>query len=190
MAEAGFSMVLPLLLLVSVLAAAAAGIDRMLRTRDGEGLFWTGLTAFLAVLLTAAWAVTATSAGSAAVGMVVVAGGIAASFWTLRRDRRRRRNRETRQVEAAVTAAATRHREVLARWSAYELDPWLAAEHPQLLDVRTPETRTFIRALKAAEQLRPDGVTAAQAAAYAEAVTTLEDSLRRAEEAAGGGRAA
>ncbi|KAD4059619.1 hypothetical protein GD627_00455 [Arthrobacter yangruifuii] len=185
-----FSVVLPLLLLVTVLAAAAAGIDRALRTRDGEGLFWAGLTGFLAVLLTAAWAVSATPAGSAAVGLVVVAGALAASFWTVGRDRRRRRNRERRQLEAAVTAAATRHRDVMARWSAYELDPWLAAEHPQLLDVGAPETRNFIRALKAAEQLRPEAATAAEAAAYADAVAALEDSLRSAEEAAGGGRAA
>ncbi|MCC9205591.1 hypothetical protein [Arthrobacter sp. zg-Y769] len=188
MAGSGLSMALPVLLVLLVLVGGAVGIDRSLRTRDGEGLFWTGLTAFLAVLLTAAWALTTTSA--VAVGSVVVAGSIAASFWVGRRYRRRRRDTQNRQLEAAVDAAASRHREVLSRWSAYELDPWLAAQHPQMLDVRTPETRNFIRALKVAEQLRPEAGSPTEAAAYTEAVTKLEDSLRRAEEAAGGGRAA
>ncbi|MCQ1986375.1 hypothetical protein [Arthrobacter sp. zg-Y844] len=184
------STVLPLLLLAAVLVAGSAGVDRALGTRDGENLFWVGFSAFLGVLLTAAWVLAATSAASAAVGAVVVAGSIAAALWVGRRDRRRRRNRERQQLEAVVNAAAARHRDVLARWSAYELDPWLAAENPQLLDLRTPETRTFIRALKVAEQLRPEAGTAAEAAAYAEAVTVLEDSLRRAEATVDGGRAA
>ncbi|MDM7991006.1 hypothetical protein [Arthrobacter sp. zg-Y877] len=182
--------VFPILLLVLALTAGAAGIDRALRAGDGENLFWAGLTAFLAVLLIAAWASTATDAGAAAAGSVVVGGSIAAALWVARRDRRRRLIREDRQVQAELHAVAARHEEVLARWRAYELDPWLAAEHPQLLDVRAPETRNFIRALKAAEQLRPEAGKASDAAAYAQAVGRLEDSFRRAETAAGGGRAA
>ncbi|MCC3274161.1 hypothetical protein MUK71_00630 [Arthrobacter zhangbolii] len=193
MPEAGPTLVLPLLLLAGVLAAGAAGLDRALRKRDGESLFWTGFIAFLGVLLTAAWGVSTGPGGTAAIGMLLVAGSTAAAAWLAGRHRARVRRLERKQRQAALAAVSGRHREILTRWSAYELDPWLAAEHPQLQDVRSPETRDFIRALKEAERLRPEvaaGADADDSAAYAEAVDRLEESLSRAEQAARGGRAA
>lgn len=181
---------LPLLVLVLAMGASAAGVDRALRTRDGETLFWVGFTAFFGVLLAAAWALAATPAGSVPVGLTLLAGTAVAAGWVSRRDRRRRRERKRQQLQAAVQGTVLRHRKVLARWSAYELDPWLAAEHPLMLDVRSPETREFIRALKTAEQLKGETDSAAGAVAYARAVAGLEASLERAEKAAGGGRAA
>ena len=182
--------VIPMLLLVAALAAGAAGVDRGLRQRDGERLFWTGFTAFLTVLLTAAWAVAVSPAAAPVAGCLLVGGSIAAAAWVSRRHRRRVLQQERKLQEAAVHGIALKHREVLARWTAYELDPWLAAEHPELQDVSSPETRDFIRALKVAEQRREAAGTPHGAAAYAEAVDRLAACLNRAENAAGGGRAA
>ena len=181
---------IPLLLLAASLAVGAAGIDRALRQRDGERLFWTGFTAFLAVLLTTAWVAATSPAAAPVAGWLLVGGSVAAAGWVVRRHRRRRAKQQRARQEAAVHGTTLRHRDVLARWSAYELDPWLAAEHPGLHDVRRPETRDFIRALKTAEQLRGEADTPAGADAYAEAVDRLAVCLDRAEKAAGGGRAA
>lgn len=196
MPEAGPSLILPLLVLSAVLVAGAAGVDRALGKRDAETLFWTGFTAFLGVLLTAAWGITAGPGAAAAVGVVMVTGSLAASVWVAARRRGRIRRTRQERFRASLDGTARRHREVLSRWTAYELDPWLAAEHSGLHDVRQPETKEFIRALKAAETLRPeDGLrpesgAEADVAAYAEAVDRLERSLTRAEKAARDGRAA
>ena len=181
---------IPLLLLAASLAAGAAGVDRALGRRDGERLFWTGFTAFLAVLLSTAWVAVASPAGGTVAGWMLVGGSLAAAGWVARRHRRRLAKQERARQEAEVHSISLRHRDVLARWSAYELDPWLAAEHPGLHDVRTPETRDFVRALKTAEQRRADAGTPSGAAAYAEAVDRLALCLDRAEKAAGGGQAA
>lgn len=195
MPDAGLSLILPLLVLAGVLAAGAAGLDRALRKQDGESLFWTGFTAFLGVLLTSAWGVISTSpGGTASIGTLLVAGSAAAAAWLAGRHRARVRRRKQKQRQAEFAAVTGRHREILTRWSAYELDPWLAAEHPRLQDVRSPETRDFIRALREAERLRPqnpaDGGAEAEDAAYARAVDRLGESLDRAEQAARDGRAA
>ena len=181
---------IPLLLLAAALAAGAAGVDRALGQRDGERLFWTGFTSFLAVLLTTAWAAVASPAGAPVAGWLLVGGSLAAAGWVVRRHRLRLAKQERARQEAAVRSISLRHRDVLARWSAYELDPWLAAQHPALHDVRSPETRDFIRALKTAEQRRADAGTPTGTAAYAEAVDRLALCLDQAEKAAGGGRAA
>lgn len=185
-----WSVLPPLLLLALVLAAGAAGVDRALRARDGERLFWVGFTAFLGVLLTAAWAVAASPAQTPSAGWAVVAGSTAAAGWVAWRHRRRTAQQARDREAAELQAITLRHREVLSRWSAYELDPWLAAEYPRLQDVSSPETRDFIRALKTAEQLRAGVRTPEDAAAYSQAVDRLAARLEAAEKAAGGGRAA
>ncbi|MCC3275761.1 MULTISPECIES: hypothetical protein [unclassified Arthrobacter] len=185
-----WSVIPPLLLLALVLVTGAAGVDRALRARDGERLFWVGFTAFLGVLMTAAWAVAASPDYTPVAGWAVAAGSTAAAAWVVWRNRRRAVEQERNRTAVQVHGTTLRHRDVLSRWSAYELDPWLAAEYPRLQDVRSPETRDFIRALKTADQLRAGVRTPEDAAAYSQAVDRLAGCLEAAERAAGGGRAA
>ena len=88
--------------------------------------------------------------------------------------------RLSRETQASNEAAAARHREALARWQRYELDPGYCIEYPAMSDPARPETAALIRAMKAAEQLR--GGTEA---GYGPAVDQLERALAEAERAAG-----
>jgi hypothetical protein len=77
-------------------------------------------------------------------------------------------------------AAAARHRDALARWQRYELDPGYCIDYPAMTDPARPETAALIKAMKAAEQLR-----GAADAGYGAAVDRLERALAEAERAAG-----
>ena len=86
------------------------------------------------------------------------------------------RRRQQRQDKPAHTAAQAVHDALLARWSRYELDPACCIDYPAMTDVRLPETSALLRAMRAAEQLRPRPHQA-----YAPAVVTFALSLAAAE---------
>jgi len=109
-----------------------------------------------------------------------VAAGIAAYRATPRYMGQRARRREDRQLESAHLAARAQHDELIARWRRYELDPACSIDYPALTDVRLPETSAFIKAMRAADQLRVESRQG-----YPDAVTRLAASLAAAERAAG-----
>lgn len=109
-----------------------------------------------------------------------VAAGIAAYRATPRYLGQRARRREDRQLESAHLAARAQHDELIARWRRYELDPACSIDYPALTDVRLPETSAFIKAMRAADQLRVESRQG-----YPDAVTRLAASLAAAEQAAG-----
>lgn len=109
-----------------------------------------------------------------------VAAGVAAYRATPRFLDQRTRRREDRQLESAHLAARAQHDEVIARWRRYELDPACHIDYPALTDVRLPETSAFIKAMRAADQLRVESRQG-----YPDAVTRLAASLAAAERAAG-----
>lgn len=113
-------------------------------------------------------------------GCAGVAAGVAAYRATPRFLDQRTRRHEDRQLESAHLAARAQHDEVIARWRRYELDPACRIDYPALADVRLPETSAFIKAMRAADQLRAESRQG-----YPDAVTRLAASLAAAERAAG-----
>ncbi|MFP5311115.1 MAG: hypothetical protein ACLGH7_01670 [Actinomycetes bacterium] len=87
---------------------------------------------------------------------------------------------DRRQQLAAHQNALVQHDELMLRWQRYELDPACSIEHPELTDVRLPETSALIKAMRTADQLR----TCAHKG-YPDAVGCLAASLAAAEKAAG-----
>lgn len=116
-------------------------------------------------------------------GILAVAAAAASYVWTPKVFSRRETRRAFRDTATRNEAAAARHRDALARWQRYELDPAHSIDYPAMSDPRQPETAALIRAMRAAEQLR--GGTDA---GYAPAVDRLEQALADAERAAGVGK--
>lgn len=82
------------------------------------------------------------------------------------------------------------HDAINARWVAYETDPALAIDFPQMGDPRHPATLAFLRAQREALHRRPpatvrDRVDPARFAEYRAAVQTLDAALIEAEHQAG-----
>lgn len=80
------------------------------------------------------------------------------------------------------------HDAINARWVAYETDPALAIDFPQMADARHPATLAFLRAQREALHRRPllrDRIEPARYAEYRAAVTALEAALAEAERQAG-----
>ena len=89
---------------------------------------------------------------------------------------------ETRQAELQRLTAE--HDQIDQRWLAYELDLAKLIEFPVMSDMREEVTVDFHRAKRAADGLRPDDLTAAEAqslAAYREAVREYAISFEVAE---------
>ncbi|MCA4133196.1 hypothetical protein [Arthrobacter sp. M4] len=82
--------------------------------------------------------------------------------------------------QPGYSGADVQHRELVARWSRYEIDPGQTILYPAMIDVRVPETAQLIRALHEAERSR-----SAVDADYPAAVERLSHALRQAERAAG-----
>lgn len=81
------------------------------------------------------------------------------------------------------------HDAVVARWMDYETDPAKAIAYPQLSDTREPATLAFLRAYRAAQDVRPasarERIPPEQYLAYRDAVAALEAAFDEAERAAG-----
>ncbi len=80
------------------------------------------------------------------------------------------------------------HDAILARWMAYETDPGLAIDHPQMTDPRSPLLADFLRAHERAQWLRPASaqtrLAPADYLAYRDAVRRTAHAFDRAERAA------
>jgi hypothetical protein len=113
-------------------------------------------------------------------GLLAAGTAGAAYRWTPRLFSWQDARRLSRETLASNEAAAARHREAMARWRRYELDPGYCIDYPAMSDPARPETAALIRAMKAAEQLR-----GGSEAGYGPAVDRLERALAEAERAAG-----
>ncbi|WP_435743280.1 hypothetical protein [Microbacterium sp. PMB16] len=79
------------------------------------------------------------------------------------------------------------HDAVVARWMQYETDPALQIAYPAMTDVKRPATAAYLRAVGQANETRraAEGrITAAEFAAYRDAVAELERAFEAAEHAA------
>ncbi|MFF2242715.1 hypothetical protein ACFVTM_00845 [Arthrobacter sp. NPDC058130] len=155
------------------------------RSEGADGAFWdvfAGLAVVVPAIVLASftWPWAGLALGVLAAGSALAA--VAAAPRLLRRQEARRASRETRLMNAA---AAARHRDALARWQRYELDPRFSIDYPAMSDTRQPETAALIRAIKAAERLGGPTERPCSDAAYAPAVDRLERALAAAERAAG-----
>ncbi|WP_461169818.1 hypothetical protein [Arthrobacter sp. Z1-15] len=192
-AGAGF-LVTALIIMAAAFALTAFRVDAALDRGDGEKLFWIGFTGLLAALLAVAWAVAGNPGAGPWIGLAAVAGAGGAAGWVQARHRRRVQDRLRNERARAVAALERRHETVLLSWSSYELDEWKAEEKPGLKDPARPETKSLMRAMKAAAALRPlEGAAEAPGAEldkYAAAVAGLEQAWAAAEAAGGDDRAA
>ncbi len=87
-----------------------------------------------------------------------------------------------------VARLLAEHDAILARWMAYETDPGLAIDFPQMSDSRSPLLAEFLRAHEKAQWLRPASVQTrlapADFLAYRDAVRRTGHAFDRAERAA------
>jgi hypothetical protein len=87
-----------------------------------------------------------------------------------------------------VARLLAEHDAILARWMAYETDPGLAIDYPQMSDSRSPLLAEFLRAHEKAQWLRPASVqtrlSPADFLAYRDAVRRTAHAFDRAERAA------
>lgn len=87
-----------------------------------------------------------------------------------------------------VARLLAEHDAILARWMAYETDPGLAIDYPQMSDSRSPLLADFLRAHERAQWLRPASVQTrlepADFLAYRDAVRRTAHAFDRAERAA------
>ncbi|TQJ39051.1 hypothetical protein FBY33_1063 [Arthrobacter sp. SLBN-112] len=146
----------------------------------GDQLFWdlflgscVALPALLIPALVSPWAGLVLAGAAAASGIAAYRGSLRFLAW-------RNARREERQRLSAHQAARLRHDELMRRWRRYELDPACSIDHPELTDVRLPETSALIKAMRTADQLRT-----ATHKGYPDAVGSLAASLAAAERAAG-----
>lgn len=182
-------------LALAVLVVGAAFISvyfarKHLAAQDGpsegaDGAFWdvfAGLAVVVPAIVLASftWPWAGLALGMLAGGAALAA--LAAAPRLLRRQKTRRASRETQLLNEA---AAARHRNALARWQRYELDPRFSIDYPAMSDTRRPETAALIRAIKAAERLGSPTDRPCSDVAYAPAVDRLEHALAEAERAAG-----
>ena len=84
------------------------------------------------------------------------------------------------------------HDAVIARWMPYETDPTRMIEYPQLSDPAQPATLAFLRAQRAAQELRPasarERIDPQRYLDYRDAVRVLEAAFDEAERRAGAAR--
>jgi hypothetical protein len=178
-----------LALVVAAAVACSVYLVRKHQASDGglpDAVFWDGF-AGLAVVAPAILLPSLVSPWAGLTLSVVAATTAAASYrWTPGLLRRQESRRAARDAAAVDAAAALRHRAALARWRRYELDPAFCIDFPAMSDPARPETAAFLKAMKAAEQVR-GGVSrdARAGSGYSTAVERLERALAEAELAAG-----
>ncbi len=163
--------------LTAVGTAAAVNVAAS-RQHGGDAIFWYGFVGVTALIVEVVWLAVA-EPWLAAVGVGIAAACTGASSWWLARNYRRRRA-DLRQslTDARWRELEKRHDVVVSRWTAYELDPALAIDHPELTDARVPEVAAVIRALKRATRARN---RRADRGAYAQSVEDLEVAFNTAE---------
>ena len=173
-------------LAVIVVCASGASVYLIRKHLDAgtdglpDSVFWDGFAGLAIVAPAVILPALAAPWAGLLLGVLAGAAAAAAYFWAPRILSRQDARRASRDLVASNAAAAARHRNALARWQRYELDPGHSIDYPAMSDPRQPETAALIRAMKAAERLR--GGTDA---AYAPAVDRLEQALADAERAAG-----
>ncbi|MET3812512.1 hypothetical protein [Arthrobacter sp. UYEF3] len=180
-----------LVLLVAAAAACCVYLVRKHQASDGglpDAVFWDGF-AGLAVVGPAVLLPSLVSPWAGLILTAVAGTTAAASYrWTPGLLRWQEAGRAARDAAAVDAAAARRHREVLARWRRYELDPAFCIDFPAMSDPTRPETAAFLKAMKAADHVRGGvGPGAGDGSGYSAAVERLERSLAAAERAAGAG---
>jgi len=172
-----------------VAAAGSVYLARKHQASDGglpDAVFWD---VFAGVAIVAP-AVFLPSLASPWAGLllsaVAVTTAAASHRWTPAVFRWQEARRAARDAAAADAAAADRHREALARWQRYELDPAFSIDFPAMSDPRRTETSAMLKAMKAAERLRHGaGSHGPASGGYSTAVDRLEQALAEAERAAG-----
>jgi len=168
--------------LAAVVFLTSYAVERGLRrSPDADTAFWycfSGLCCALTVVLAAAVLFPA----AVPLWLLLAAGCAAPAVWRItRRAAAAVRYQDTRDWHEA----AARHDAARTRWLAYELDPALAIDYPDMSDVTRPETAAMLRAMKRADALRSlgpddDGGAGAFATAVAEAAVRLSAAERAA----------
>ncbi|MEH0109550.1 hypothetical protein V6N00_07500 [Tersicoccus sp. MR15.9] len=144
---------------------------------EPDAAFWTGFAGIAGVVAVAAL-------GAAIVGraglLLAVAAFVAillAGAYLLRTTRQRVRQRVLDAAAGRMAELRARHDAVVERWLAYELDPGKQIDYPQMTDVSQPTAAAVVRAMRQARDARD----VADEAAYAVAVTRLEQAFTEAE---------
>ncbi|MET1152649.1 hypothetical protein [Arthrobacter sp.] len=168
--------------LAAVVFLTSYAVERGLRrSPDADTAFWycfSGLSCALTVVLAAA----ALFPAAVPVWLLLAACCAAPAVWRItRRAAAAVRYQDTREWHEA----AARHDAARVRWLAYELDPALAIDYPDMSDVSRPETAAMLRAMKRADALRTLGPDDGGASAYPTAVAEAAAHLNEAERAAG-----
>lgn len=169
-------------LVVCAVAATVFLAHRHLNAEAGlpDAVFWDGFAGLAVVAPAVIVASLASPWAGLLLGIIAAATAVGAHRWTIRLLGRQESRRRAKAAAASHEALAARHRDVVARWQRYELDPAYAIDYPAMSDPRQPETAALLKAMKAADHLagRPD-------AGYGPAVARLEEALAFAERAAG-----
>ncbi|MDQ0853028.1 hypothetical protein QFZ79_001139 [Arthrobacter sp. V4I6] len=175
-----------LLVLATIVVGTVAGSVYLARKHLAsdaglpDAVFWDSF-AGLAVVVPAVIVPSLVSPWAGLMLGLLAAGTAGAAYrWAPRLFSWQHARRSSREIQASNAAAAVRHQNALARWRRYELDPAYCIDYPAMSDPARPETAAFLRAMKAAEQLR--GGTDV---GYGPAVDRLERALAEAERAAG-----
>lgn len=165
--------------------ARAAGRGTDADVIEPDAAFWTGFAGIAGVIAVAAL-------GAAIVGragiLLAVAAFVAimvAGTYLLRATRAQVRQRAIDAATSRLDSLTARHDAVLARWLAYETDPGLQIDYPEMTDMTQPAAAAVVRAMRQAQDARdaavgagadPDGPTR-----YEAAVTRLEQVFAEAE---------
>ncbi|GGC94181.1 hypothetical protein GCM10011512_21520 [Tersicoccus solisilvae] len=162
--------------------ARADGRSAELDVIEPDAAFWTGFAGIAGVIAVAAL-------GAAIVGragiLLAVAAFVAillAGVHLLRTTRQRVRQRAVEAAETRMAVLRSRHDAVVERWLAYETDPALQIDYPQMTDVRHPAAAAVVRAMRRANDARDT----ADESRYTDAVIRLEQAFAQAERRARG----
>jgi hypothetical protein len=175
-----------LMVLGAIVVAAAAGSVYLARKHLAcdaglpDAVFWDSFAGLALVVPALIVASLAAPWAGLMLGLLAAGAAWAAYRWAPHLISWQGARRSSQEVAAANGAAASRHRDALARWQRYELDPGYCIDYPAMSDPARPETADLIRAMRAAEQLRGTANVG-----YLAAVDRLERALAEAERAAG-----
>lgn len=154
-------------------ADAATEIDVI----EPDAAFWTGFAGVAGVIAVAALGAAIVGRAGILLAIAAFVAILLAGIHLLRTTRQRVRQRAVEAVEARMAALRSRHDDVVDRWLAYETDPALQIDYPQMTDVRHPAAAAVVRAMRRANDAR-DGTDEAR---YTDAVIRLEQAFAEAE---------
>ncbi len=170
------------LLVVCSVAATVFLVHKHRNTERGlpDAIFWDGFAGLAVVAPAVIVAALVSPWAGLLLGVVAAGTAVAAHRWTRRLLSRQEARRRSEAAAAHHAVLAERHRNAVARWQRYELDPAYCIDYPAMSDPRQPATAALLKAMRAAERLtdRPD-------TEYGPAVAALEAALARAERDAG-----